>query len=188
MPTATEVSREVDLTGFLSRLGGKERTKVEKHLAACDTENDPDRAKLWRRVATMLDSSAGAGVESAGGQAWRFFIPDGKYRMQVFAMEDRGDGTLRVFLPDILDEAVKSRVMSKTKVPNEYIVKGSRDPIHVIALEPSKIQDPPAHIKPMLGWNRKALEITLRTAGGGTQTLAAQALVDLAARKWVRRD
>jgi hypothetical protein len=185
MSTSTEAERGDALEGFLGRAAAKERTKIEKHLAACDAENDSNRGTLWRRLATLLDSFAGSGVESAGGQAWRFFCADGKYRMQVFALEDRGDGALRVALPDVLDEAIKKKVLLKGKVPNEYGLKGSREPLRVEALDNAKYTDPPAHVKSMLGWGRRAIEVTIPTTSeGGPRTDAVEALCEIAAKKF----
>jgi hypothetical protein len=185
MSSSTEAERGDALEGFLARAAAKERTKIEKHLAACDAESDSNRGTLWRRLATMLDTHAGSGVESAGGQAWRFFRADGKYRMQVFALEDRGDGALRVSLPDVLEEAIKRKVLLKTKIPNEYGLKGSRETIRIEPLDSAKFTDPPAHVKSMLGWGRRAIEVTLpTTSDGGPRADAVEALCEIAAKKW----
>ena len=109
MPVTSQPPRENQLEELLGRVAAKERAKIEKHLAACDAEADSAHADVFRRMVTMLDSRAGAGVDSVGGQAWRFFVPDGKYRLQVFALEDKGDGTLRVFLPDVMATALAPR-------------------------------------------------------------------------------
>jgi hypothetical protein len=156
---------------------------MEKHLAACDAEADGAHADVFRRVVTMLDSHSGAGVDSVGGQAWRFFVPDGKYRLQVFALEDRGDGTLRVFLPDVLAQALKGGVIAKTPIPNEYSLKGNARPVHVEPLDQEK-PEPPAHVKSMLGWGRKAIAITVPVISADAQIKVADALCGLAAKKW----
>jgi hypothetical protein len=185
MSSSTQAERGDALEGFLGRAAAKERTKIEKHLAACDAENDSSRGTLWRRMATLLDSHAGSGVESAGGQAWRFFAADGKYRMQVFALEDRGDGALRVALPDVIDEAVKKKILLKGKIPHEYGLKGSRETLRVEPLDTEKFTDPPAHVKSMLGWGRRAVEVTLPTTSqGGPRADAIEALCEIAAKKF----
>ncbi len=184
METLKASPRGDDLAEFLSRAAAKERAKIEKHLATCDAADEPDRAKLWRRVALMLDGLSGAGVESASGQAWRFFIPDGKYRMQVFALEDRGDGVLRVCLPDVIDEAVKRKLLKSTTTPGEYAMKGIRGAVRIEPIESGGVSDPPAHVKSMLGWNRRAIQISLSVNSEATQVAAAKSLCELAARKW----
>jgi hypothetical protein len=184
MPVTSQPPRENQLEDLLGRVAAKERAKIEKHLAACDAEPDSARADVFRHLVTMLDGHAGAGVDSVGGQAWRFFVPDGKYRLQVFALEDRGDGTLRVFLPDVLAQALKGGVIAKTPVANEYTLKGGgARPVHVEPLDQEK-PEPPAHVKSMLGWGRKALAITIPVTGPASQVNVAEALCALAAKKW----
>ncbi|HEX8521255.1 MAG TPA: hypothetical protein VF669_03295 [Tepidisphaeraceae bacterium] len=186
MPTDTQATRKDDLTDFLSRTAAKERAKIEKHLATVDAHDDGVHGKLWRRLALMLDALSGAGVESSSGQAWRFFIPDGKYRMQVFALEDRGDGMLRIVLPDVLEQAVARKIIGKTKVPGEYTVPSSREVLHIEAIDPSKTQDPPAHVKSMLGWGRRAIQITISTVGDNKPLEAAQKMCEMAAKQFVK--
>jgi hypothetical protein len=183
MAVTSQAPRENQLEGLLARVPAKERAKIEKHLAACDAEADGAHADVFRRVVTMLDSHAGAGVDSVGGQAWRFFVPDGKYRLQVFALEDRGDGTLRVYLPDVLAPALKGGVIHKTAVANEYTLKGAARPVHVEPLDQEK-PEPPAHVKSMLGWGRKAISITIPVTTAGSQINVTDALCTLAAKKW----
>src|SRR5271154_3528215 len=84
----------------LDRVGVKERTKIEKHLAVCDAEATGAHGQLWRRVVGVLGELAPLSMESAGANTWRFFIADGKYSLQVFALEDPLDGLLRIYLPD----------------------------------------------------------------------------------------
>src|SRR4051812_42174822 len=81
-----------DLETFLARAGAKERAKIEKHLALRETETGPGFGKLWRKVASVLGGLAPLPAQTMGNLAVLFFIPDGKYRMQVFALEDAGDG------------------------------------------------------------------------------------------------
>jgi hypothetical protein len=94
-----------DMETFLTGLAGKDRSNIEKHLAACDAEGDPDHGKLWRRLAVSLRKLAPMPVQTVGQHAVQFFIADGKYRMQVFALEDARDGRLMVYLPDVLAAA-----------------------------------------------------------------------------------
>jgi hypothetical protein len=186
MPVTSQPPRQNQLEDLLGRVAAKERAKIEKHLVACDGETDSAHADVFRRLVTMLDSRAGAGVDSVGGQAWRFFVPDGKYRLQVFALEDRGDGTLRVFLPDVLASALKGGVVAKTAIPNEYTLKGAASrPVHIETIDQDK-PEPPAHVKSMLGWGRKAIAITIPVTGPVAQVNVAEALCTLAAKKWTK--
>src|SRR5688500_12035509 len=112
---------DADMDTLLAGLSAKDRSNIEKHLAACDAEPSPAHGKLWRKVAVALRKLAPLPVQTAGQHAVQFFIPDGKYRMQVFALEDGNNGQLMVYLPDVLAEAQKSGLLSKrgAKAPGE---------------------------------------------------------------------
>ena len=48
---------------------------------------------------------------------------------------------------------------------------------------PSNLPDPPIHMKSMLGWNRKAIRVSI-PAKTGPQTDAVESLCTLAAKGW----
>lgn len=169
----------------LDRAGVKERTKIEKHLTLCDAEESTAHGQLWRRVAVILGELAPLAIQSAGHNAWKFFIPDGKYRMQVFALEDSFDGILRVYLPDVLNEAVKTKILAKTPVPQTYAIDGSATQLKIESLGVAEASAAPPHYQHMLGWNRKAIRLNLPTAKADEKLYAAvQALAQLAAKSW----
>jgi hypothetical protein len=159
-----------DMETFLTGLAGKDRSNIEKHLAACDAEPDPTHGKLWRRLAVGLRRLAPLPVQTVGQHAVQFFIADGKYRMQVFALEDGRDGRLMVYLPDILAEAEKVGAPVGVLKPE--------------ALDANNTPNPSPHIKHMLGWNRKAVRLTLLTRASPQQIAAAETLCALAADRW----
>lgn len=161
-----------DMETFLTGLAGKDRSNVEKHLAACDAEPDPMHGKLWRRLASTMRKLAPLPVQTVGQQAVLFFIADGKYRMQVFALEDARDGRLMIYLPDILAEAEKAGAPLAVLKPE--------------ALDAANTPNPSPHIKHMLGWNRKAVRVTLLTHASAQQVSAAEKLCALAADRWVK--
>ena len=99
-------------------------------------------------------------VTTVGQHAVQFFIADGKYRMQVFALEDARDGRLMVYLPDIL---------AKARRPGP---PGGAQPE---SLDSANTPNPSPHIKHMLGWNRKAVRITLPTRATSQQVYAPKA-------------
>ena len=210
-----------DLDTLLAGLAAKDRSNIEKHLAACDAEPSPAHGKLWRRLAVALRKLAPLPVQTAGQHAVQFFIPDGKYRMQVFALEDGNNGQLMIYLPDVLAEAQKSGLLSKrgakapgevaagaegsggaasssssasgpgatTTVggigPQEYAIRGGKGvALRLEALDAANTPNPAAHVKNMLGWNRKALRVTLLTVSPTDLIAAAEALCALAAKKW----
>ena len=162
-----------DMETFLTGLAGKDRSNIEKHLAACDAEPDPQQGKLWRRLAVGLRKLAPLPVQTVGQHAVQFFIADGKYRMQVFALEDGRDGRLMIYLPDILAEAEKAGAPLGVLKPE--------------ALDAANTPNPSPHIKHMLGWNRKAVRVTLLTHASSQQVSATEKLCALAADRWAAK-
>jgi hypothetical protein len=67
----------------------------------------------------------------------------------------------------------------------EYAIRGGKGvSLRLEALDASNTPNPAAHVKNMLGWNRKALRVTLLTVSPPEQVAAAEALCALAAKKW----
>jgi hypothetical protein len=169
----------------LARLGVKERTKLEKHLATCDAEADGTHGTLWRKVAGTLGQLAPLAMQSVGNNAWRFFVADGKYRMQVFAIEDSMDGVLRIYLPDILTEAVKTKILDKTSTPKTFAVNGGKTQMEIDSLGVAEAASAPPHYQHMLGWNRKALRVSISTAKmDDALDKAIESLAQLAAKRF----
>src|SRR3954469_6084295 len=110
VPAATPADA---MDAFFTGMAAKDRTNVEKHLAAVDAEGGPGHGRTWRQIATALRRLAPHAVQTVGQQIVQFFIADGKYRMQVFTLEDRRDGALLVYLPDVLDQAIRAKVLAK---------------------------------------------------------------------------
>jgi hypothetical protein len=123
-----------------------------------------------------------------GQQAVQFFIADGKYRMQVFAMEDLRNGKLTIYTVDVLDQAMRKGVLTGPLAADgsssTYGVGKSRQTLTIDSLTASNTPDPPAFYKHMLGWNRKALRISLLTTSTPAQVNAIESLCALAARQW----
>jgi hypothetical protein len=181
MPTLAEQFEPV-----LDRAGTKERAKIEKHLAACDAEASAVHGQLWRRMAAILGELAPLAVQSAGNNTWKFFIADGKYRMQVFALEDSFDGVLKIYLPDVLNEAVKAKILARTAVEQTFAVAGSQTQLIIDSLGGAQASAAAPHYQHMLGWNRKALRLTLSTTESDEKLAdAIRALAQLAATHFV---
>ncbi len=153
-----------------------------------ETETGPGLSKLWRRVAGALGKLAPMPAQTMGNLAILFFIPDGKYRMQVFAAEDAGDGKLSVYLPDVLAAAQKKRVLLKEKVPGEFTIGGAATQVlKVELLDASNTPSPHPHVKNLIGWNRKAIRVILSPEEvDGPQLTAVEALCELASRQWAK--
>ena len=183
--SAVEAAPQTGFDGMLARAAAKDRTHIQRHLAAADAEADGAHAALWRRLSTTLFNLAPLPIQTAGHSAILFFTPDGKYRMQMFALEDQNDGKIAVYLPDVLNDAIRTKILKKADTEDDYAIVGSmRNTLHVEALDSQNTPEPPNHVKNMLGWGRKALRITLPTvASNGPRLDATEALLTLAAKQ-----
>jgi hypothetical protein len=178
-----------DFDGFLGKLGARDRLNVDRHIAACETEATPDHHRLWRRLATSLYRLAPHSIQTIGQQAVQFYIPDGKYRMQVFGMEDQRDGKVMIYTVDVMKQTLKDGVLlqpRRTMPPsNGFIIKAHPEQTILIeALDAANTPNPSAWYKHMLGWNRKALRITLLTNASSAQIRAAEQVCAIAAKQW----
>jgi hypothetical protein len=172
---------------LLARCGVKDRANIEKHVATCEAEPNPGHAHLWRRIAGSLGALAPMPAQTLGQQVVLFFIPDGKYRMQVFALEDRNDGKIIVYLPNVLTQALREKIIAKSG--SHYTpADAPSDPLSLIAMDAANTTNPPQHVKNMIGWNRKAVMITLdATDPNSSHAAATEALCALAAKQWVSK-
>jgi hypothetical protein len=175
---------------FLAKLPPKERVNAERRVDAFAAEGQgAGRGNVWQRLTCALMTLAPV-AKVVGKQAIQFFIPDGKYRMQVFALEDLQDGNLSVYCPDALAEAVTSGLLAQqdgdTDAPS-YVTMGAGEPIQIEALDKNTI-NPAPHFKDLMGWNRKALRITLNAAASPVQIEAAELLCAIAASHFVRTE
>jgi len=192
MPDVAALEEKSNGTAFdavLAKTGAKDRTHIQRHLAAADAEPEPAHAALWRRLAEMLAALAPLPITATGHTAVMFFVPDGKYRMQAFALEDQSDGRITVYLPDVLADAIKKKILKKGVEPTEFAVVGSlRSTLRAEALDAQNTPEPPVHVKNMLGWNRKSLRVTLPILGTDKARLnALSELCKLAAKQWADR-
>jgi hypothetical protein len=172
------------LETLMAQTGARDRINIEKHLAVCDAESDPVHARLWRRLMVRLGELAPLPVRTAGPHIMQFFIADGKYRMQVFAMEDHCDGSIVLYLPNVIAKAVSEKLLVKNGV--HFSPPGATG--EILTLQQMDVRnplDPPEYIKHMMGWNRKAVKLTLRVADPESpQVHVAERLCTLAATQW----
>src|SRR5690242_2950672 len=99
--------RELGFDDFLAKLPAKDRTSVQRRIAAAaDAPPDGGLLELWRRLASALFTLAPHAAKMSNRQAVQYYIADGKYRMQVFALEDLEDGNLTIYCPDVLNSAL----------------------------------------------------------------------------------
>jgi hypothetical protein len=183
--TAKPAPLVIDYDGFLAKLTPKDRLNIERHLTAIEEVSTRNHAKLWKRLATAMMSMAPHSAKANGQQSMQFYIQDGKYRMQIFALEDLRDGSIHVYAADAIDEATKAGLFTKAKAgdePNELRLAGSTDTLNVERLD-GKVSNPAPFYKDMLGWNRRAVHITLPVMATDAQADAACKLLVLGAKK-----
>ena len=191
MPTTTTSPSDTKaFEDFLAALSARDRANIEKHVAVLDAEPSPSHSKSWRQVAMLLRRLAPLSANTIGPQVVQFFVADGKYKMQVFALEDRHDGSILLVMPDVLEKALKAGILAKPPAghPGEYPIKAHKgEVLHVELLDATNTPDPQPAIKHMLGWNRKALRLTLPAIVNAPQLAAATALCELAAKSWAQK-
>lgn len=163
----------------LAALATKDRQNAERRLAALDA--DPHRGLAWRRLACALMTLAPI-AKFVGRDGVEFFVPDGRYRKQVFALEDLHDGNLAVYCPDVLDEAVAAGLLSPTGAPEPhgFAVAASGDVLNVEPLDGTALSPNP-HVKNLTNWKRRALRLMLVPRATPAAFEAAELLCAIAA-------
>ncbi len=173
---------ELDLDGVLTRMGARENTAVARRLAACE-QTHPARAQAWRRLAALMMHLAPSRPKTLQ-RAILFYIPDGKYQMQVFALDDAADGTISVCCENVLAEAIKAHVVApQPGAPGRYTVHGKPLAVLIDQLD-GKTENPPPYANAMTGWNRKALRIILPADAAESQVQAAELICAISALRW----
>lgn len=154
------LSQRLDFPAFLAKLSPKDRANIERRIDLLESEPVPHRATLWRRLACTLATLAPQTMKCIGKQTVQFYITDGKYRMQVFALEDLQDGNFTVYCPGGVDEAIELGLLvpAESDVPG-YLIPSTEEPLQIELL--SGASNAAAHYKDMVGWNRKAIQLTL---------------------------
>jgi hypothetical protein len=188
VPVNAWVGEVADYDGLLLRLGARDRAAVEKHIAVCEAEPTRDHATLWKRIACLLCNLAPKALQTAGQRAVQFFAADGKYRRQVFAMEDLRDGVLAVYMIDVLDAARQAGIMrGPIDKAGEALVHPSAGNEPAVALKMEALTSAntaaaPDYFRHMVGWNRTVLKVTLVTSATTAQVEALEALCAIAGR------
>jgi hypothetical protein len=181
------LARRVDFADFLARLSARDRVNAVKRVSVLEAEPDPGRAPLWRRLVCALATLAPHAAKFVGKQTVQFYVADGKYRMQVFALEDVQEGNFTVYCPDVLAEAAKAGLLAR--MPNApadaWLVLASNEPLRAESLDGDSV-NPGDHFKEMTGWNRRALRISLPPSPSPAQVQAVELLCAVAASHFVR--
>src|SRR3954469_5691530 len=186
------LAKPAEMDEFLAKLAARDRQNVDRHLIAADAEPEPDHGKLWRRIVRSMFTLSPHAVTTIGQQALQFFIADGKYRMQVFAVEDPRDGRLLIYTADVIKEAIKQGILAappKNDASAGYVVVADKTQRLIIEpLDANNTPNPHPWYKNMLGWGRKALRVTLPVKATPEQIAAAEALCAFTAKGFTKKD
>lgn len=185
------VPAPLDPAVMLTRFSTKDREGFERQVKAAETKAGEAVAKRWRHLTAVLMAMADRPPKLTGTGTVQFFIPDGKHRRQVFALLAGDDGTLSVFTPNVLEEAIRAGIFAKpakpslTKPvdPNTYTISASGETLVIEPLD-RDTPNPQFYFKDMTGWNRKAISIQLPPTASESQVRAAEQLCALAAVAW----
>ena len=153
-----------DYEDFLSTLGDRDRQNLERHVAFCYAEASDQHARLWKRLVLALARLAPRAAQTVGQRAVRFYITDGKYRQQIFALEDLRDGQLVVYTADVLNDAIRAKLIRGPVSTDESVemYETCDEPPAMLSIErltAAKTTGAPEYFKHMLGWNRSALKL-----------------------------
>lgn len=178
------LAHRLDFEAFLAKLAPKDRVNAERRVEVLEAEPDPSRVRLWKRLSCALMTLAPHAAKLVGRQMIQFYIADGKYRMQVFALEDLQDGHFTIYCPDVLQEALQAGlILSAEEEPNvRRLAAGGL--LFVESLDKNSLNSAP-HFKDMVGWNRKALRIVLPPSSSPAQVDATELICALAARHFI---
>jgi hypothetical protein len=186
-----EVAREalaspLDFAAFLAKLSPKDRVNAERRVGVLEAEPDPSRARNWRRLACALMTLAPHAAKLVGRQTIQFYVADGKYRMQVFALEDLQDGHFSIYCPDVLREAAEAGLISNAEQEDASLRRlGSGELLFIETIDKDSL-NPSLHFKDMVGWNRKALRIVLPPSASPAQIEATELLCGIAAAHFIK--
>ena len=181
-PPAAPVGAPQTFEAVVAKAAAKDKANIQRHLDALEAEGATIHVKMWKKLVLALAKLAPHSTEAVGKDAMRFYIADGRYRLQRYAIEDVRDGQIKIYLPDVLELALKKKVLAAAKVPGEYGVPGhAGEVVKIEQLDSDNTPEPAAHFKFMIGMGRKALRISMPAAGHAHQLAVAEQLCELAA-------
>src|SRR5437773_1569277 len=123
------LSHPLSFAEFLAKLPSKDRACAERRVSALEALPDQSGTQLWQRLACTLMTLAPFAAKLVGKQTLQVYVADGKYRMQVFALEDLQDGNFTVYCPDVLEEAQQLGLLIRDPraTAHEYVIESSKE-------------------------------------------------------------
>lgn len=182
-PAPRKPDIQADYEKFMEQLSAKGRATIVKHDELCEAEGAEGHGELWKRLAGGLGKLAGHATEMLGQQSVKFHIADGKYKQQVFALEDTKEGTIVLYLPDVVQAAKERKILAAGSLPRSFKIIGTEQ---VLELEQIDAATPDLTVcKAMVGWGRRALRVDLSAQAKEQRIRAVEMLCELAAETWV---
>jgi hypothetical protein len=161
-PSLPLPTREAQAAAF-ARLPQKDRDNFERQAGNATAKGTEKLAATWRRLAGVGLALCSKPPKISGLNTIQFFIADGNYRKQVYAMHLSDTGEVTVFLPDILADAIKAKLVTplpKDPAGNAYTTGKGGERL-IIDPYDRDTTNPQPYFKDMTGWNRKAIGVVL---------------------------
>ncbi len=176
----------LDHAAMLAKFSPKDRDGFERQITACTTKGGEPLAAMWKHYCALFMTLANRPAKLTGVNTVQFFIPDGKHRKQVFAMHCTDEGNLGIFMPNVLDDALKVGLLGKPGKPPEeniYVLTASKEKLTIDLLDRDTL-NPQFYFKDMTGWNRKAICVNLLPTATPAQKKAVEQLAAIASSGW----
>ncbi|MFI5380495.1 MAG: hypothetical protein ACHRHE_14455 [Tepidisphaerales bacterium] len=171
-----------DFESLLTRLNPKARVAVDKHL---ELSHDAalGHGKYWKRLAGLLGRLAPHVVE-VKGTALKFHIADGKYRQQVFALEDSRQGTIRVYMGDVVKAALARGILGASDNRSFPVMGDAGTRVELQEVSSGENKPGQEFFRPMLGWGRRAVFTDVSVHAEEKQVRVVEVLCELTAEAW----
>lgn len=171
---------------FLSKFSAKDQKGIARHLITCEEKWGAAASERWSRFAHILMALAPHPAKLGAQQAIQFYVPDGKYKMQVFALQVLDEGVLAVYTGNILEQALHAGILvgpMSAEGGTIYRIGQSPESLAIDALDWQTFNLAPV-CKGLTGWHRKAMCIALPPNASPVQLAAVERLCALAAQQW----
>src|SRR4051812_29679455 len=131
------LSQRLSFDEFLAKLPPKDRANAQRRVAVLDAGPNQGSTQLWQRLACSLMTLAPFAAKLTGKQTLQIYVPDGKFRMQVFALEDLQDAAFTIYCPDVLDEASNAGLLSRASQVDaeKYVIEPSKETLLIKRLD-----------------------------------------------------